>query len=85
MCVAFSVGMQRMMRSDLASAGITCPGEPETGHANLIYLTGNWGLDENVMRGAVNSNKFYLFKPALRGSHRALITQKLGGKVRTMR
>ena len=85
MCVALSVGMQRMMRSDLASAGITFPVEPETGHANLIYLTGSWGLDENVVQGAVNSNEFYLFKPALRDSHRALITQKLCGKVRTMR
>ena len=42
MCVALSVGMQRMVHSDLASAGVTRPVESETGHANLIYLTGRY-------------------------------------------
>ena len=85
MRVALSVGVQTMVRSDLASAGVAFTIEPETGHANLIYLTGSWGLGENVVQGAVNPDEFYLFKPSLRDGHRALITQKLGDKAKTMR
>ncbi|SNC67853.1 phosphoenolpyruvate synthase [Hymenobacter gelipurpurascens] len=82
--VALSVGVQTMVRSDLASAGVAFTIEPETGHDNLIYLTGSWGLGENVVQGAVNPDEFYLFKPALRDGHRALVTKKLGDKAKTM-
>ncbi|WP_460578156.1 phosphoenolpyruvate synthase [Hymenobacter coalescens] len=83
--VALSVGVQAMVRSDLASAGVAFTIEPETGHDNFIYLTGSWGLGENVVQGAVNPDEFYLFKPALRQGHRALVTRKLGDKAQTMR
>ncbi|UYZ59655.1 phosphoenolpyruvate synthase [Hymenobacter latericus] len=83
--VALSVGVQKMVRSDLASAGVAFTIEPETGHDNFIYLTGSWGLGENVVQGAVNPDEFYLFKPALRGGFRALVTKKLGDKAKTMR
>ena len=85
MAVALSVGVQTMVRSDLASAGVAFTIEPETGHENLIYLTGSWGLGENVVQGAVNPDEYYLFKPALRDGHRALVAKKLGDKARTMR
>ncbi len=85
MRVALSVGVQAMVRSDLASAGVAFTIEPETGHPNFIYLTGSWGLGENVVQGAVNPDEFYLFKPALREGHQAVITQKLGDKALTMR
>ena len=85
MSVALSVGVQTMVRSDLASAGVAFTIEPETGHDNLIYLTGSWGLGENVVQGAVNPDEYYLFKPALRAGHRALVTKKLGDKAKTMR
>ncbi|GAB2849434.1 phosphoenolpyruvate synthase [Hymenobacter ruber] len=83
--VALSVGVQTMVRSDLASAGVAFTIEPETGHENLVYLTGSWGLGENVVQGAVNPDEFYLFKPALRAGKRALVRQKLGDKAKTMR
>ncbi|GAB2468035.1 phosphoenolpyruvate synthase [Hymenobacter qilianensis] len=83
--VALSVGVQMMVRSDVGSAGVAFTIEPETGHANLIYLTGSWGLGENVVQGAVNPDEFYLFKPSLRSGHRALVTRKLGDKAKTMR
>ena len=71
MSVALSVGVQTMVRSDLTSAGVAFTIEPETRHDNLIYLTGSWGLGENVVQGAVNPDEYYLFKPALRAGHRA--------------
>ncbi|MBF9237752.1 phosphoenolpyruvate synthase [Hymenobacter sp. BT683] len=84
MQVALSVGVQTMVRSDLASAGVAFTIEPETGHENLVYLTGSWGLGENVVQGAVNPDEYYLFKPALRHHSRALVTKKLGDKAKTM-
>ena len=84
MQVALSVGVQRMVRSDLASAGVGFTIEPETGFENMIYLTGSWGLGENIVQGAVNPDEFYLFKPAIRSGKKALITKKLGSKSKTM-
>ncbi len=84
MHVALSVGVQRMVRSDLASAGVGFTIEPETGFENMIYLTGSWGLGENVVQGAVNPDEFYLFKPSLRNNKKSLVTKKLGSKSKTM-
>ncbi|MCC3159737.1 phosphoenolpyruvate synthase [Hymenobacter sp. 15J16-1T3B] len=83
--VALSAGVQLMVRSDLASAGVAFTIEPETGHEQLIYLTGSWGLGENVVQGAVNPDEFYLFKPTVRRGGRALVSKKLGDKAQTMR
>ena len=85
MRVALSVDVQTMVHSDLASAGVAFTIEPETGHEQFVYLTGSWGLSENVVQGAVNPDEFYLFKPSLRYGHRALMTKKLGDKTKTMR
>lgn len=84
MRVALSAGIQRMVRSDLASAGVAFTIEPETGFGNMIYITGSWGLGENIVQGAVNPDEFYLFKPSLRENKLALITKKLGSKAKTM-
>jgi pyruvate,water dikinase len=84
MNVALSVGVQRMVRSDLAAAGVGFTIEPETGFENMIYLTGSWGLGENIVQGAVNPDEFYLFKPSIRNNKKSLITKKLGSKTKTM-
>jgi pyruvate,water dikinase len=84
MHVALSVGVQRMVRSDLAAAGVGFTIEPETGFENMIYLTGSWGLGENVVQGAVNPDEFYLFKPSIRNGKKSLVTKKLGSKSKTM-
>ncbi|MEO8795232.1 MAG: phosphoenolpyruvate synthase, partial [Daejeonella sp.] len=84
MNVALSVGVQRMVRSDLASAGVGFTIEPETGFENMIYLTGSWGLGENVVQGAVNPDEFYLFKPSIRDHKKSLVTKILGSKTKTM-
>ncbi|ALD21467.1 phosphoenolpyruvate synthase [Hymenobacter sp. DG25A] len=85
MQVALSVGVQLMVRSDLASAGVAFTIEPETGFEPMIYLTGSWGLGENVVQGAVNPDEFYLFKTSMRAGHQSLVSKKLGDKARTMR
>ena len=84
MQVALSVGVQRMVRSDKGSAGVAFSIDPETGFENIIYLTGAWGLGENVVQGAVNPDEFYAFKPSIEKGIRSLIHRKLGEKENKM-
>ncbi len=80
MKVGLSVGIQVMVRSDRASAGVIFTIEPENGNENLIYLTGAWGLGESVVQGAVNTDEFYLFKPALEHGTKPIVYRTLGSK-----
>jgi pyruvate,water dikinase len=82
--VALSVGVQRMVRSDVGSAGVAFTLDPESGNPNVIYLTSAWGLGENVVQGAVNPDEFYLFKAALDARPRAIINRRLGAKEHRM-
>ncbi|HVD98951.1 MAG TPA: phosphoenolpyruvate synthase [Cytophagaceae bacterium] len=84
MKVALSIGIQTMVRSDLASAGVGFTLDPETGFRNVVYLTGSWGLGENVVQGAVNTDEFYIFKPALKNGKKSILSRKLGNKAITM-
>ncbi|MHC1611623.1 MAG: phosphoenolpyruvate synthase [Candidatus Methanospirareceae archaeon] len=78
--VYLSVGVQKMVRSDLASAGVIFTIDPESGFRDAIYITGAYGLGENVVRGTVNPDQFYLFKPTLKKNFRAIVEKKLGSK-----
>ena len=78
--VALSVGVQLMVRSDKGSAGVIFTIEPENGNQNLIYVTGAWGLGESVVQGAVNTDEFYLFKPAIENGKNPIVYRTLGSK-----
>lgn len=80
MQVGLSVGVQLMVRSDRASAGVIFTIEPENGNQNLIYLTGAWGLGEAVVQGAVNTDEFYLFKPAIEADRNSIVFRTMGSK-----
>lgn len=84
MKVALSAGVQKMVRSDQASAGVGFTIAPESGYEQVIFLTGAWGLGENVVQGAVNADEFYIFKPSLKKGMRAIISKKLGSKKKMM-
>lgn len=84
MQVALSIGVQRMVRSDKASAGVIFTLEPETGFKDVILITGSWGLGENVVKGNVNPDEFYVYKPALRNGKLSIISKKVGTKAQTM-
>jgi len=84
MKVALSIGIQKMVRSDQASAGVCFTLDPESGFENVVLLTGSWGLGENVVQGAVNPDEFYLFKPSLRSNKKSILSKKLGSKSQTM-
>lgn len=82
--VALSIGVQVMVRSDEASAGVIFTLEPETGFREVIFITGSWGLGENIVKGNVNPDEFYVYKPALRKGLRSIISKKTGSKAQTM-
>lgn len=84
MQVFLSAGVQKMVRSDLASAGVAFTLEPETGFREMIYITGIWGLGENIVQGTVSPDEYYFFKTSLRTAKKALITKRLGEKAHTM-
>ncbi|PVY42279.1 phosphoenolpyruvate synthase [Pontibacter virosus] len=84
MQVALSVGIQTMVRSDKASSGVMFTLDPDTGFENAIVISGSWGLGENVVQGAVNTDEFVVFKPMLDKAKQPIISRKLGSKAKTM-
>jgi len=84
MQVGLSVGVQYMVRSDEGCAGVIFTIDPESGFENAIYLTGAWGLGENVVQGAVTPDEYWVFKPTLAEGKNAIISRKKGEKEHTM-
>ncbi|WP_347158687.1 phosphoenolpyruvate synthase [Pontibacter chitinilyticus] len=82
--VYLSIGVQKMVRADLASAGVCFTLDPESGFDNVVYITGSWGLGENVVQGTVNPDEFYVFKPTLQQGKIAILSKKVGSKALTM-
>ncbi len=78
--VYLSAAVQKMIRSDKASAGVMFTIDTETGFKNVVYITGSWGLGEYVVQGKVNPDEFYVFKPTLKEGYKAIISKKLGAK-----
>ena len=82
--VYLSVGVQKMVRSDLASSGVMFSIDTESGFKDAVYITGAYGLGENVVQGAVNPDQFYVFKPTLNPGLRPILEKKLGSKEKRM-
>lgn len=82
--VGLSVGVQKMVRSDKACAGICFTLEPESGFRDIIHISGVWGLGENIVQGSVTPDEFLIFKPTLRQHKQAIIQRKMGDKSKTM-
>ncbi|MCH8067142.1 MAG: phosphoenolpyruvate synthase [Nanoarchaeota archaeon] len=78
--VALSIGVQKMVRSDLASSGVMFSIDTETGFRNAVLITGAYGLGENIVKGTVNPDQFYVFKPTLKKGFKPIISKKLGAK-----
>lgn len=78
--VGLSVGIQKMIRADLASSGVIFTLDTETGFRDVVFVTSAYGLGENVVQGRVAPDEFYVFKPTLREGYRPLILRRLGTK-----
>ncbi|NDY42221.1 phosphoenolpyruvate synthase [Dissulfurirhabdus thermomarina] len=82
--VYLSIAVQKMVRSDSASSGVMFTMDTESGFDKVVYITGAWGLGENVVQGAVNPDEFYVFKPTLETGHRPVVSKRLGLKQKKM-
>ena len=69
-----------MVRSDLACSGVMFSIDTESGFTNAVYITGAYGLGENVVQGTVNPDQFYVFKPTLLKGFKPILEKKLGSK-----
>ena len=78
--VALSVGVMKMVRSDLAASGVIFTLDTESGFRDVVFVTGSYGLGENIVQGKVDPDEFYVHKPTFRQGYRAVLSRSLGGK-----
>jgi pyruvate,water dikinase len=78
--VALSIGVMKMVRSDLAASGVIFSLDTESGFRDVVFITGAYGLGENVVQGAVDPDEFYVFKPSFEAGRRAVLRRALGSK-----
>lgn len=78
--VAISVGVQKMIRSDLAASGVMFTIDTESGFEDVVLITSSYGLGEMVVQGAVNPDEFYVHKPTLRAKKPAILRRRIGSK-----
>jgi len=78
--VALSVGVQQMVRSDLATAGVMFTLDTETGFKNAALITAAYGLGENVVQGSVNPDEYLVFKTTLQQGYQPILDKRLGSK-----
>ena len=78
--IALSIGVQRMVRADLAASGVMFSIDTETGFRDAVLINAAYGLGENVVQGTVNPDEYYVFKPTLRQGFRPILQKRLGTK-----
>ncbi|MDH4318775.1 MAG: phosphoenolpyruvate synthase, partial [Desulfobulbaceae bacterium] len=78
--VYLSIVVQKMVRSDAASSGVLFSIDTESGFKDAVFITGAWGLGENVVQGAVNPDEYYVFKPTLKEGKRPIVGKRVGTK-----
>ena len=81
---AMSVGIQKMVRADLGSAGVVFTLDTESGFRDVVFVTSSFGLGESVVQGIVNPDEFYVYKRALRDGHYAIVRRTMGSKARKL-
>ncbi|MBW2972591.1 phosphoenolpyruvate synthase, partial [Candidatus Woesearchaeota archaeon] len=78
--IALSIGVQKMVRSDIAASGVMFSIDTESGFQDVVFVTSAYGLGENVVQGAVNPDEFYVFKPTLKQGFKPIIHKEVGEK-----
>jgi len=77
---ALSIGVLKMIRSDLASSGIIFTLDTETGFPNVVLINSIWGIGELIVKGRITPDEFYVFKPTLKEGYKSIIVKNLGRK-----
>jgi pyruvate,water dikinase len=78
--IALSIGVMKMVRSDLAASGVMFSLDTESGFKDAVFITGAYGLGENVVQGAVDPDEFYVHKPSFAQGYRCVLRRNLGAK-----
>ncbi|RMH14802.1 MAG: phosphoenolpyruvate synthase [Gammaproteobacteria bacterium] len=78
--VALSIGIMKMVRSDLAASGVMFSLDTETGFRDVVFITGAYGLGENVVQGTVEPDEFHVHKPTYEQGFRSVLRRRLGSK-----
>jgi pyruvate,water dikinase len=78
--IALSVGVQKMVRSDKAVSGVMFSIDTESGFRDAVIINGSYGLGENIVKGRVNPDEFYVFQPTLKKGFAPIIEKRLGFK-----
>ncbi len=84
LAVALSVGVQKMVRSDLACAGVLFTLDTESGFPDVVLINSAWGLGESVVKGRVDPDEFLVFKPTLKQGFRPILKRAVGAKQERM-
>ena len=80
MKIGLSVGVQQMVRSDLAASGVMFSIDTETGFRDLVVINSSYGLGENIVQGAVNPDEYYVFKPTLKTGFKPILQKEIGNQ-----
>ncbi len=78
--IALSIGVQKMARADKGASGVMFTLDTESGFRDVVFITGAYGLGENIVQGQVNPDEFYVFKPTLNKGFSPVISKHLGEK-----
>ncbi|GJL49182.1 MAG: phosphoenolpyruvate synthase [Nitrospirales bacterium] len=78
--IALSIGVQRMVRSDLSASGVMFSIDTESGFREAVLINAAYGLGENVVQGSVNPDEYYVFKPTLKQGFHPILQKILGSK-----
>ena len=78
--VALSVGIMKMIRSDLGSSGVMFTLDTESGFRDAVFITGVYGLGETIVQGQADPDEFYVHKPTFKKGFRAVLRRSLGKK-----
>ena len=78
--VALSVGVQKMVRSDIGSSGVMFTVDTESGFRNTVLINSIWGIGEMIVQGKITPDEFYVFKPTMKQGYSSIILKNLGNK-----
>ncbi len=82
--IGLSVGVQKMVRSDLASSGVIFTLDTETGFGNVVLINSIWGVGELIVQGKITPDEFFVFKPTLKQGYKSIIVKNLGRKTKKL-
>src|SRR3989344_4865043 len=79
--LALSVGVQKMIRSDLSYSGVMFSCDTENGFGDVILINGSYGLGENIVKGMVDPDQYYVFETTLKSGFKPILEKRLGRKL----